>query len=79
MHEAAKVPLEVAEQAASLKERLRTLASAAPAKFASDVQTAAALVEACFQGALANVRINVASMKDEELSQTIRRRLGKLE
>jgi glutamate formiminotransferase/formiminotetrahydrofolate cyclodeaminase len=79
LHEAAKVPLEVAEEAASLKKRLRALASTAPAKFASDVQTAEALAEACFQGALANVRINVASMKDEELSQTIRQRLARLE
>ncbi len=78
LHDAAKVPLEVAEQAASLKERLRTLAATAPPKFASDVETAQALAAAAVDGALANVRINIASMKDEALIARIRERVDRL-
>lgn len=60
---AAAVPLEVAERAAELKERLRALASAAPAKFGSDIEVALALAGAALSGALANVKINLDSMK----------------
>ena len=79
LEEAAKVPLEVAERAAGLKERLQALRAAAPDKFASDIETAQALMQACRDGALANVRINLASMKDETRAQPIRERLQKLE
>jgi len=78
LHEAAKVPLEVAEEATGLRDRLRTLAGTAPAKFGSDVTTALALVEAGISGALANVRINIESMKDESLIADLRARLDKL-
>ncbi len=78
LHEAAKVPLEVAEEGAGLRERLRALAAAAPAKFGSDIQTALALVEAGIGGALANVRINIESMKDASLIGDLRARLDKL-
>jgi glutamate formiminotransferase len=74
---AAGVPLEVADEAASLRERLKVLAQTAASKFASDVETARALAEASLQGALANVRINLASIKDENLAAEIRRRLEK--
>jgi glutamate formiminotransferase / formiminotetrahydrofolate cyclodeaminase len=63
LHEAAVVPLEVAESATALKNRLRDLASTAPAKFGSDIETALGLAQAGIDGALANVRINIASMK----------------
>jgi glutamate formiminotransferase / formiminotetrahydrofolate cyclodeaminase len=72
------VPPEVAEKAAALRERLRTLAATAPGKFASDLQTAEALAQASFTGAVANVRINLASMKDEALLAPIQERLAKL-
>ncbi len=78
LHEAAKVPLEVAEGAIALRDRLRTLATIAPARFGSDVVTALALVEAGIGGALANVRINIESMKDESLIADLRARLDKL-
>ncbi len=75
LHGAALVPLEVAEQAAALKERLQELLKTAPAKFRSDVETALALADAAIAGARANVRINLESMKDERLAEDIRRRL----
>jgi glutamate formiminotransferase len=78
LHEAARVPLEVAEAATALKNRLRSLAATAPAKFGSDIETAQGLAQAGVDGALANVRINIASMKDESAVAPLRDRLGKL-
>ena len=78
LHEAAAVPLEVAEAATALKNRLRDLAATAPAKFGSDIETAQGLAQAGIDGALANVRINIASMKDESLIAPLRERLAKL-
>ena len=75
---AAAVPLEVAEAATALRNRLRELAAAAPARFGSDIETAQALAQAGIDGALANVRINIASMKDESLAAQLRARLGKV-
>jgi len=78
LDEAAKVPLEVAEGAAGLRDRLRALAQTSPARFASDVETARSLAQAGMDGALANVRINITSMKDESLIAPLRERLAKL-
>ncbi|HUE24896.1 MAG TPA: glutamate formimidoyltransferase [Bryobacteraceae bacterium] len=78
LHKAAEVPLEVAEAATLLKGRLRGLAAIASAKFGSDIETAQGLAQAGIDGALANVRINIASMKDESLIAPLRERLGKL-
>src|SRR5208283_1788802 len=75
LNAAAIVPLEVAEAATTLKNRLRDLAAAAPAKFGSDIETAQGLAQAGIDGALANVRINIASMKDESLAAPLRERL----
>ncbi len=78
LHEATRVPLEVAEAATILKNRLRDLATTAPAKFGSDIETAQGLAQAGIDGALANVRINIASMKDESAVAPLRERLAKL-
>ena len=78
LYEAAVVPLEVAEFATGLKNRLRDLAATAPAKFGSDIETAQGLAQAGIDGALANVRINIASMKDESAVAPLQERLGKL-
>jgi len=78
LHGAAVVPLEVAEAAAALRERLRALAATAPAKFGSDIETAQGLAQAGIDGALANVRINIESMKDEAAVAPLRERLAKL-
>ncbi|MCL5743264.1 MAG: cyclodeaminase/cyclohydrolase family protein [Acidobacteria bacterium] len=79
LHNAAKVPLEVAEEAIGLRERLRTLASTASEKFSSDIEVAEDLAKAAFDGAVANVRINLEAMSDQQLIQSIRDRLAKLE
>lgn len=76
--EAAAVPLEVAERTAALQAHLRTLAGAAPGKFASDVETALALADAALAGAMANVRINIGSMKDADLAAGLRGRMEAL-
>jgi len=78
LHGAAEVPLEVAEATTALKTRLRDLAATAPAKFGSDIETARGLAQAGIDGALANVRINIASMKDESLVAPLRERLERL-
>jgi formiminotetrahydrofolate cyclodeaminase len=78
LHEAAEVPIEVAEAATALKNRLRELAATVPPKFGSDIETAQSLAQAGVDGALANVRINIASMKDESLVAPLRERLAKL-
>jgi glutamate formiminotransferase len=78
LYDAAAVPLEVAEAATLLKGRLRDLAATAPAKFGSDIETAQGLAQAGIDGARANVRINIASMKDESLAAPLRERLAKM-
>ena len=78
LREAAIVPLEVAEGANALKSRLRELAATAPSKFGSDIETAIGLAQAGIDGALANVRINLESMKDQSLTTDLRERLAKL-
>jgi formiminotetrahydrofolate cyclodeaminase len=79
LHSAAKVPLEVAERSAALKSRLERLGTEAPAKFGSDVQTAEALAQAAINGALANVRINLESIKDDGYRSNLTSRIGKLQ
>jgi glutamate formiminotransferase len=76
--EAARVPLEVAEHAAELRNRLRTLAETGPTKFASDVETAQALAQASLGGALANVRINLDSLKNSARGGEIEERAARL-
>jgi glutamate formiminotransferase len=63
LHGAAEVPMQVAERAAALAARLSTLEI--PAKVASDVAVAKALIAAAKSGAIENVRINLDSMQDK--------------
>jgi glutamate formiminotransferase len=79
LRQAAAVPLEVAERAAALRRRLEELAQQAPPKFSSDIETARALACAAVTGAVANVRINLASMTDEAYRQAVEERLRALE
>jgi formiminotetrahydrofolate cyclodeaminase len=78
-HSAASVPMEVAERAFRLKAQLEILQGEAPAKFASDVETARALAAAAMAGSLANVRINLTSIKDEAFRQVLEERLRALQ
>lgn len=79
MHGAATVPLEVAERSFQLGARLETLQREAPAKFASDVETARALARAAIEGALANVRINLSAIKDEAFRVALEERVRALQ
>jgi glutamate formiminotransferase len=78
LHAAAAVPMEVAERSHALRGKLETLGRETPEKFASDLQTAAALCEAAFTGAAANVRINLASISDAAFRQEMEARLSAL-
>jgi glutamate formiminotransferase / formiminotetrahydrofolate cyclodeaminase len=75
---AAEVPLEVLERATALGARLAELQAAAPAKFASDVETARALAAAACTGARANVVINLESISDEGARRSLEARLAAL-
>ncbi|HVX65699.1 MAG TPA: cyclodeaminase/cyclohydrolase family protein, partial [Bryobacteraceae bacterium] len=76
LHEAAAVPMEVAEHAYALRAQLSDLALEAPARFSSDLETARALAGAALTGALANVRINLESIHDEEFRTALAARAG---
>jgi glutamate formiminotransferase len=75
LHEAAMVPLEVAERVFSLTARLDALAKEAPARFASDLTTARALCSAALAGARSNVEINLESIHDPEFRGILETRL----
>jgi len=69
LKQATSVPLGVAERAAEIAEMVVTLQPITNPNMASDLTTAAALARAAIEGALANVEINLGSMKpatDEE-------------
>ena len=61
---AAEVPLQVAEKAAHLNNRLLQLEAIAAASMKSDLQVARLMVVAAAKGALANVEINLEGLKD---------------
>ncbi len=76
LHGAAEVPLQVVERAAALAARLDSLQI--PAKFASDLAVARAMVAAARTGALENVRINLDSIQDEQFRAAVEARLRRL-
>jgi glutamate formiminotransferase len=61
---AAEIPLKVAERAVALFERLRQLEPIAAASMKSDLKVARLMASAGAEGALANVEINLDSIKD---------------
>lgn len=73
---AARVPLEVAEALGPVRESLRRLRVVAPASMHSDIDTAEALAVAAWQGARANVAINLASIADASFRTQAERRLA---
>ena len=73
LHGAALVPLEVVERAAAMEGRLNALSI--PARFASDLAVAKALIGAARTGALENVRINLDSIQDEPFKASVEARL----
>jgi formiminotetrahydrofolate cyclodeaminase len=75
---AAEVPLEVAEKAARLHQRLLQLEAIAAASMKSDLQVARLMAMAGAKGALANVEINLEGLKDAGYAARIKAKVDKL-
>jgi formiminotetrahydrofolate cyclodeaminase len=73
--EAALVPLAMAESAAELVQYCLRIAQIGNARVLSDIATAARLAVSAGDGASWMVRVNVNSMKDQELVSTLNGRL----
>jgi formiminotetrahydrofolate cyclodeaminase len=69
---ASEVPLQVAEHAVALFERLEQLEGTAAASMRSDLQVARLMAEAGARGALANVEINLDSVTDAAYVSSMR-------
>src|SRR5246127_2110137 len=78
LKQATSVPLSVAERAREIKDLAESLGPITNPNMKSDLTTAAALARAAIEGALANVEINLASMKDERFARATRERAGSL-
>jgi glutamate formiminotransferase/formiminotetrahydrofolate cyclodeaminase len=75
---AAEVPLEVARRAVAMMAAAVVVTEAGNASAASDGVTAAHLLAAAVEGALANVEINLSGMKASERAAAIRREVEPL-
>jgi glutamate formiminotransferase len=75
---AAEVPLEVAERAVALFERLGQLDSIVAASMRSDLQVARFMAAAGARGALANVEINLDGLSDASLVSAMRKKVATL-
>jgi formiminotetrahydrofolate cyclodeaminase len=74
---ATSVPLGVAEKAREVASLVNSLKPISNPNMASDLTVAAALARAAIEGALANVEINLQSLKDEKfVSETRKRAAG---
>jgi glutamate formiminotransferase/formiminotetrahydrofolate cyclodeaminase len=73
LESAARVPIEVAEQASLLIESLSAMG--VPDKFASDRESALALAEAAVAGAAATARANLIQMPDSTVKSALEQRL----
>src|SRR5450432_4549020 len=76
LKEATSVPLSVAEKAHVIAEIAQSLGPITNPNMKSDLTTALALARAAITGALANVEINLASLKDQAFAAEMRRRAG---
>ena len=75
---ASEVPLQVAERAIALFERLGQLDAIVAASMRSDLQVARLMAEASARGALANVEINLDGLTDAGYVASMRRKLEAL-
>jgi glutamate formiminotransferase/formiminotetrahydrofolate cyclodeaminase len=74
LKEATAVPLGVAERAQEVAQFAGSLGPITSPNMKSDLTTAAALARAAITGALANVEINLVSLKDEAFAAEARKR-----
>jgi glutamate formiminotransferase/formiminotetrahydrofolate cyclodeaminase len=73
------VPLGVAEKAAGLLQSFRELEPVSNPNLKSDLQTGFWMAHGAIRGALANVAINLKSIKDEAFSDELKRRVQAVE
>jgi len=72
------VPLGVAEKAHEVDQIAESLFAVTNPNMKSDLTTARALAGAAITGALANVEINLASLKDQVFAAEVRTRVGRI-
>jgi formiminotetrahydrofolate cyclodeaminase len=78
LRQAAGVPLSVAEKAKEVARIAETLKPLTNPNMKSDLATAIALAGAAVQGAMANVEINLESIKDQAFVRETRQRAASL-
>ena len=76
---ATQVPLETAQKSREVADLIESLRPITNPNMASDLTVAAALAEAAVRGALANVEINLGSLKDAEFAAQVRSRVARLQ
>jgi glutamate formiminotransferase/formiminotetrahydrofolate cyclodeaminase len=76
LKQATSVPLAVAEKAHEVAQIAQSLFAITNPNMKSDLTTAQALARAAIAGALANVEINLGSLKDQEFAAGVRKRAG---
>jgi formiminotetrahydrofolate cyclodeaminase len=75
---ATQVPLETAQKAKEVAELVESLKPITNPNMASDLTVAIALADAAITGALANVEINLGSLKDATFVSDVRSKIGEL-
>jgi len=75
---ATNVPLENAQRAKEVSRIVESLRPITNPNMASDLTVAAALAQAAIAGALANVEINLGSLKDAGFAQQVRSKMAEL-
>jgi formiminotetrahydrofolate cyclodeaminase len=78
LKEATAIPLSVAEKAHQIAQLAKSLEPITNPNMKSDLITAAALATAAITGALANVEINLASIKDQAFATHVHQRTSKI-
>jgi len=78
LKEATAVPLSVAEKSHEIAQITESLGPITNPNMKSDLTTAAALAKAAITGALANVDINLSSIKDQSFAEQVRQRTVKI-
>jgi formiminotetrahydrofolate cyclodeaminase len=79
MKGATSVPLETAQKAREVGDIIATLKPITSPNMASDLTVASSLVNAAVVGALANVEINLGSLKDARFAEDMRSKVRQLQ
>ncbi len=79
MQGATTVPMDTAQRAREVKDVIETLKPITSPNMASDLTVASSLASAAIVGALANVEINLGSLKDADFADEIRSRVVELQ